>query len=136
MKHFHPQCSLGLFGVMYDFTVKVKPMKIVENESTFPTIGDIFYKPGELKRLVKENWSVEIFWFPFNSMSWLGTLVAFGEGRVLETGFLPGSWDPKKDQIWLKRINQVEVPKKPAPTPEDYLFEDVGMFVEVRHAAK
>ena len=116
---------------MCDFTVKVKPMEIVENSSDFYTVDEVFYTKDFLKNLADSNFSLEIFWFPFNSMSWFGTLVAFWEGKVTNSSFLPGHWDFKKDELWVKRINPVKVPKNPSPTPEDYLFEDVGMFVEV-----
>ena len=104
---------------------------MVENKNKFLTIDEVFYTKDKLKQLVDENYSLEIFWFPFNSMSWFGTLVAFWEGKVTENHLLPGHWDYKKDELWVKLINPVEVPEDPTPTEEDYLFEDVGMFVEV-----
>ena len=63
---------MGLFGVMTDITFKVEPMVIVKTENDFSrTVGDLLYKPDELKKLHDKHWSVEIFWFPFNSLSWL-----------------------------------------------------------------
>ena len=59
---------MGLFGVMTDITFKVEPMVIVKTENDFSlTVEDLFYDPDCLKKLHDDNWSVEIFWFPFNS---------------------------------------------------------------------
>ena len=46
-------------------------MVIVRTEDDFSlTVKDVFYDHGKLKQLHDNNWSVEIFWFPFNSLSW------------------------------------------------------------------
>ena len=81
---------MGLFGVMTDITFKVEPMVIVKTENDFSlTVGDLFYNPDRLKKLHDDNWCVEIFWFPFNSLSWfelmcLGLSYAF-KGRSTKT---------------------------------------------------
>ena len=81
---------MGLFGVMTDITFKVEPMVIVKTENDFSlTVEDLFYDPDCLKKLHDDNWSVEIFWFPFNSLSWgklmcLGLIEAF-KGRSTKT---------------------------------------------------
>jgi hypothetical protein len=45
-----------------------------------------------MKSLVENNWSVEIFWFPYNSLS------------VFD-------YEPKNDYIWVRAINKVKNPK-------------------------
>ena len=81
---------MGLFGVMTDITFKVEPMVIVKTENDFSlTVEDLFYDPDCLKKLHDDNWSVEIFWFPFNSLSWLelmclGLIYTF-KGRSTQT---------------------------------------------------
>ena len=63
---------MGLFGVMTEITFKVEPMVIVKTVNDFSfTVGDLFYDHNQLKNLHDDNWSLEIFWFPFNSLSWL-----------------------------------------------------------------
>ena len=63
---------MGLFGVMTDITMEVQPMVIVEVVNDFEyTVEDLFYHPEKLEKLYSENWSLEIFWFPYNSLSWL-----------------------------------------------------------------
>ena len=42
-----------------------------------------------MESLVKENWSVEMFWFPFNSISM-------------------HNCSPEEDEVWLRLINQKE----------------------------
>ena len=61
---------------MTDITLKVEPMVIVKTENDFSyTVGDVFYNSANLKSLWDENWSVEIFWFPFNSLDWHSLLL-------------------------------------------------------------
>ena len=62
------QVNLGLFGIMTELTMKVHPMYEVEVNNQFPTVYDIFFNPEKLRELVKDNWSYEVYWFPFNSM--------------------------------------------------------------------
>jgi hypothetical protein len=69
---------MGLFGVMTSITMEVKPMVIVKVENDFSyTVEDLLYNPTALKRLYEENWSLEIFWFPFNSLSWCQLIALF-----------------------------------------------------------
>ena len=42
----------------------------------------------------------------------------------------PNSWEPKKDQLWVKQMDLVKVPSKSTPSPEDYLLEGLGYFSE------
>ncbi|CAB4015885.1 Hypothetical predicted protein [Paramuricea clavata] len=72
------KCNMGLFGVMTSITMEVQPMVIVKVENDFSyTVGDLFYNPAALKQLHENNWSLEIFWFPFNSLSWLQLIALF-----------------------------------------------------------
>lgn len=61
---------------MTDITLKVEPMVIVRTENDFSyTVDDVFYNSANLKKLWDENWSVEIFWFPFNSLDWCSLIL-------------------------------------------------------------
>lgn len=35
------------------------------------------------------------------------------------------TWDPKKDNLWIRKINIVEVPEEPCPNEVDYAVQDV-----------
>ena len=114
------QCNLGLFGVMTDLTLKVEPMVIVKVENDFSlSVEDVFFEPSNLKQLYDDNWSVEIFWFPYNSMEWKHALA------VAAFPFLAAitPWDPKKDKLWIRKINVAEVPDEPCPTATDYAYK-------------
>lgn len=62
--------------MMTSITMAVEPMVIVKVENDFSkTVREVFYDAETLKKLHEENWSLEIFWFPFNSFSWLELMV-------------------------------------------------------------
>ncbi|XP_028399847.1 uncharacterized protein LOC114523183 [Dendronephthya gigantea] len=116
------KCNMGLFGVMTSITMEVQPMTIVKVENDFSyTVKDLFYKPAALEKLYKENWSLEIFWFPFNSMPGHALLYLFTIGRVFHCKLL---WNPKKDKLWIRKINPVEVPDKPTKNEVEYSIKD------------
>lgn len=111
------QCNLGLFGVMTDITLKVEPMVIVETVNDFSlTVEDVFYNSATLKKLYEDNWSLEIFWFPFNSLSWCDVM-------SIGVGSSTANWDPKADKLWIRKINVVEVPDLPCLSDTDYSFK-------------
>ena len=61
-------------------------MVIVKTENDFSlTVEDVFYNADTLQKLHDENWSVEIFWFPFNSLDWL-SLMSIGLAEVMKGG--------------------------------------------------
>jgi hypothetical protein len=108
-----------MFGVMTDITLKVEPMVIVETVNDFSLkVEDVFYNPDTLKKLYEDNWSLEIFWFPFNSLSWCEAISIASACSSVD-----GVWDPKKDKLWIRKINVVEVPNLPCPSATDYSFK-------------
>ncbi|CAB4018241.1 Hypothetical predicted protein, partial [Paramuricea clavata] len=114
-------CNMGLFGVMTSITMEVQPMVIVKVENDFScTVGDLFYNPAALKQLHENNWSLEIFWFPFNSLSWLQLIALF----VLKC---PGlvRWEPKHDNLWVRKINIADIPNEPTPNQVEYDIKKV-----------
>ncbi|XP_020631040.1 uncharacterized protein LOC110068020 isoform X1 [Orbicella faveolata] len=127
------KCNLGLFGIMTSITMVVEPMVVVKTENDFSlTVEDVFYNCNTLQRLHDENWSVEIFWFPFNSLKW-ASLMYIGLAKVIEDWpIIPDfvlkrlvSWDPKKDKLWIRKINITNVPPEPCPTDVDYAIQDI-----------
>ncbi|KAK3099148.1 hypothetical protein FSP39_000135 [Pinctada imbricata] len=79
--------NFGCFGVIFDMTMKLKPLRIVKTENTYHRLGDIFQNAYMMKEMVEENWSVELFWFPYNSFSHVD------------------NYDPANDEIWVRQIN-------------------------------
>ena len=68
----------------------VEPMVIVKTENDFSlTVEEVFYNPDTLQRLHDENWSVEIFWFPFNSLDWF-SLMCIGFAEIFKGGLTYG----------------------------------------------
>ena len=78
-------------------------MVIVETDNQWIKVKDLFYNQEALRKLVTENWSVEIFWFPFNKISKTAGLWALITGKINLD-----DWDPKEDEIWVRRINKRE----------------------------
>lgn len=71
---------------MTNITMVVEPMVIVKTENDFNlTVEDVFYNPETLQKLHEENWSVEIFWFPFNSLDWC-SLMCIGLAEAIKGG--------------------------------------------------
>ncbi|XP_028399849.1 uncharacterized protein LOC114523184 [Dendronephthya gigantea] len=115
------KCNMGLFGVMTSITMAVQPMTIVEVVNDFSyTVEDLFYNPSTLEQLYEDNWSLEIFWFPFNSLSWLQLITLFSTQRPAWV-----RWDPRKDLLWVRKINPANVPNEPTPTEVDYGIKKV-----------
>ena len=93
--------SMGVFGAVVEMTVRVKKLVTVKVETSYPTVGDLFYAETPLlPKILQENWSVEILWFPFNSLGLMGGLL---EGLPLVN-----MWQPKLDEVWVRAINPDE----------------------------
>ena len=137
---------------MTDITLKVEPMVIVKVENDFSlTVQDVFYAPEKLKKLHDENWSLEIFWFPFNSMeNWEAMMLGvkswickprtqFISVPPQELRCWPRWWDPRADKLWIRKINIVDVPEEACRTPTDYQFaaaNDLAATTFGRHLSK
>lgn len=83
--------------------LKLQPTVLVSDEDDLVTntVGTIFSNSnGALKDLVEGNFSVEIFWFPFNSM-------------IINPDLHTSSWCADGDKLWVKKINQEKGNKKP-----------------------
>ena len=96
------QGSFGLFGIIWDITFDVPPLMIVRTVNAYETVEKVMQE-NYLKDLLDNNWSVELFWFPFNSMTTPETLEAIFEGDVD-----CDEWDPMKDKMWIRKINPEE----------------------------
>lgn len=96
------QVSLGMFGILITITMKVQKQFLVRTDNLFPRVVDFFFDPGHLKEFVNKNWSVEMFWFPFNGMEieHFDLLRTAIKGHVGEY-----SWNPMIDELWVRAIN-------------------------------
>jgi hypothetical protein len=104
--------NLGLFGVVTEQTMKVQPMQYVKVFNDFSkTFKDVFEGNSPyLRELYKKDFSLEFFWFPFNSMTYKEIM------WLLITGD-PGSWNPDNDKMWIRTVNKTD--KKKDNSPEE-----------------
>ena len=79
--------NFGCFGVIFDMTIVLEPEVIVKTENIYFGLDKVFYDESFMKNLAEQNWSVEIFWFPYNSLSLF-------------------DYDPKNDDVWVRVINK------------------------------
>lgn len=61
------------------------PEIIVETTTSYPRMQETFGNEDKLRKIVEENWAVEIFWFPFNSFP----------------------FDLTNDEIWVRTFNKI-----------------------------
>lgn len=61
------------------------PEIIVETTTSYPRMQETFGNEDKLRKIVEENWAVEIFWFPFNSFPFNLT----------------------NDEIWVRTFNKI-----------------------------
>ena len=79
--------NFGCFGVIFDMTIQLVPEVIARTENRYYDLDNLFFNAENMKNLVEENWSVEIFWFPYNSLSLF-------------------DYEPKNDDVWVRVINK------------------------------
>nr|XP_034307480.1 uncharacterized protein LOC105321767 isoform X1 [Crassostrea gigas] len=77
--------GFGCFGVVYDVTIQMDPEVIVKTGTSYPSMHDVFYSKDKLQEIIENNWAVEIFWFPFNSLP----------------------FDLSNDELWVRTFNKV-----------------------------
>lgn len=68
----------------YALYLQMDPEVIVKTGTSYLSMEDVFYSENKLQEIIENNWAVEIFWFPFNS--------------------LPA--DLSNDEIWLRTFNK------------------------------
>lgn len=83
-------------------TLQLKPQSIVKVDNQYRKLGNLFSSDKNIEDLFEKNWSVEMFWFPFNSYS------------------CDEVYDPKNDEVWLRVINKVQVGENVKLKQEDY----------------
>lgn len=100
--------NFGLFGCVYDVTFKMKDEIHVRTENKYINLAEAFLDANKLEELIEGNFSIEMFWFPFNSK--------FGEVDLLH------------DHVWVRQINEIPLtdPVKPYDAFDnsmDYLLQ-------------
>ena len=117
------RCNLGLFGVIYEIELKVFPQQTVKVINDFePTVYELFYTEGSLKNLVKSNDSVELYWFPLQSI-----------GADVPLDPSTRNWDPCKDKTWVRKINRAD--DVPAPRVPETSLTEVPPVLEVSYSS-
>lgn len=98
------QVSLGLCGVITEVTMQVLPSYNVTVDNWFNwRVYDYFFNPTKLRELVTNNWSVQLYWFPFESMDKTDLASSIVKGKI--TDF---DWNPMADRLWARVINRIE----------------------------
>ena len=77
-------------------------MVYVETKNLWTTVGDLFYNQKAMQELVTSNWSVEILYFPFNSVR-----KRDAAGVMCHVDLDISKWDPKDDEVLCRLINPV-----------------------------
>ena len=98
--------SLGLFGVIVEQTMRVWPMQKVKVTNDFSkTFAEVFGPDSPyLPHLYKRDFSLEFFWFPYNSM----TETQMEKFLVLGN---TGDWEPNNDIVWIRRVELIPADK-------------------------
>ncbi|KAL3888026.1 hypothetical protein ACJMK2_000409 [Sinanodonta woodiana] len=83
--------NFGLFGVVYDLTLRLEnKLTVVKTINDYFSVHHIFFTPGVMEGLAEHNWSLELFWFPMNSL------------------WPVCSYSARNDEVWARIINKVE----------------------------
>ncbi|XP_071128649.1 L-gulonolactone oxidase-like [Mytilus edulis] len=101
--------NFGCFGVIFDMTMRLIPEVIVKVENRYMDLDDLFFNAEKIQKLFEENWSVEIFWFPYNSLSLF-------------------DYNPKNDDVWIRVINK-ETKKVKTATQTYYDWKEVKDYL-------
>ncbi|KAK3609796.1 hypothetical protein CHS0354_022658 [Potamilus streckersoni] len=95
-------CGLGMFGIMYDITIKVVPTKVVKVENQIVPLGSLIYNSTKFGETVSSNLATEISWYPFNSVN------DTEAQNYINSGNIPADWSARKDYLWLRTVNEVD----------------------------
>ena len=92
---------LGVFGIVVEITLTVQPMVSAEVRNFYPKMGELFCGSNPtIKSILQEHWSVQLLWFPFNSLGLVDSLV-----QGLPTTDI---WQPNIDEVWLHTVDLVD----------------------------
>ena len=72
-------------------------------DNYFWKVKDTLFDPDKLKEIVMKNASVEMFWFPFNSLKPLEAVDSVLSGAVSDF-----DWNPMVDDVWMRLINPIK----------------------------
>ncbi|KAL3856381.1 hypothetical protein ACJMK2_011149 [Sinanodonta woodiana] len=95
-------CGLGMFGIMYDVTLKMHTSKVVKVENRIVSLESVLYNATKFGEIVTSNLATEISWYPFNS------LTNTEAEEYTKTGTIPSNWSAGKDFVWLRTTNEVD----------------------------
>ena len=93
--------NLGVFGVVVEITLKVEPTVSSKVHHSYTQVGELFYGPNpKIKQIVKDHWSTQILWLPFNS---LGLVAGLIQGLPFTN-----IWQPRTDEVWVHTVDLVD----------------------------
>ncbi|KAK3609797.1 hypothetical protein CHS0354_022659 [Potamilus streckersoni] len=95
-------CGLGMFGIMYDITLRVVTSKVVKVENRIVSLESILYNATKFGEIVTSNLATEISWYPFNSLTNTEAEEYANSSKV------PGNWSARRDYLWLRTTNEVD----------------------------
>ncbi|KAF9584614.1 hypothetical protein BGW38_005844 [Lunasporangiospora selenospora] len=104
--------NLGLFGVIYSYTMHVEPLFKLKMTDTYPLLNEFFSNPKDggknLREMVLKNDQTEIFYWPFNT----------------------SGQDAANDHLWIKQWERTNQPV--TETPEEDNFQKVIQSLQTK----
>ncbi|XP_013405664.1 uncharacterized protein LOC106170365 [Lingula anatina] len=96
------RCNLGMLGILFEIEMTVIQQVQVNVQTAFTPLRNLF-SPAFIRDLVPENYFVNMFYAPYNSLT-------EEEARaVLRTGRVPKSWDSRNDLVLIWVMNPTTI---------------------------
>ena len=88
--------NLATFGVMVEIKMAVVTTPCATVDTIFPLVGECFTTTF-MENLYSTNWSLELFWYPYNSIPLWSMLPR--KGNVFTQ-----NWNPDEDEIFIRKM--------------------------------
>ncbi|XP_013405670.1 uncharacterized protein LOC106170372 [Lingula anatina] len=96
------KCNLGLLGILFEIELKIAHQVEVNFQNVFTPLRNLF-SPTFIRDFVAENYFVNVFYAPYNS------LTEEEAKAVIRTGRVPKSWDSGNDLVLIRLMNPISV---------------------------
>ena len=97
------RASLGLFGVIVEITIRLETNFKVKVTNEYPTIEEFFANSEKLEKCLKDNFSVQIYWYPYNSISIKGIYSTLVHGKLPKE-----EWNADQDKLWVRTVKHID----------------------------
>ena len=97
------RASLGLFGVIVEFTIKLQPNFKVKIKNYYPKIREFTAEKLKEKLNDPKIFSVQVYWYPYNSISFDGIKHSL-QGKPVQKH----EWDADDDKLWVREVHYSE----------------------------